>query len=252
MPEVDWDINWWTSIEGAPWCMITSLEEYERCICMTQAQRKNSRVIKLEAFRDSLKDHEEDITDPVLYLHELYFNQKYSFEDIWKLTRQRWLDFASSNWLHKLITDFWWDHRETTDYIYDTWANTSGLSPLNSANKKLMQETRAAFEFALSEELESVEWIETQWNIDLKIYNKLRYPKDKVFYILWLKENITEAMILKIYNDPENSLGAPSITKFLNEKVRRTIQDMELDIEIPELNANSIWNWLRRESQKLK
>ncbi len=212
------------------WWAIYSFHEYKMCHEWTN--RKNKRIEKLEILEMHLIETESEITDPIQYLHMLYFGwsdkPRMSVPALWRETKDIWLAFADPDGLHKMIKSFGWELHPNTQL---TEAGRATLLR-NESNKKTIAENLVKFNNALIS-LMGEDHEDVSNNFDLSYYLSIWKPIDKALYLL----NLRKQDIGSISSISE--LKWQAVMTALNTKLQEIIQWLRLQwFEIEDLRIS--------------
>ena len=209
----------------------TTIKQYEMRIREMSRGQENPRIQKLRRLEDYLNDILHDIRDPVAFLYHLYFDQGKSIEQVFD-TIKVIMGYNSIWWLHKLLSDFWWELRHKQDKTL-VWINRSARNKYNTWIAKKNTET-----------FQTSVWKILQHAVpyfDKKHYTSLRFPIEKVLYILWL----TVEDVLKIHT--ETGLWKNALSTLINTRVASEIVQKKIPInQVPQILPWSIWNILKK------
>lgn len=245
----DWNHNM-PVLEVAPGRVISSFYEYMSYAPTTLNWSENPRITKLSNFQDyllekqALEPQTEIITDPITHLHKLYFwdgkTPWLSVELLWQEVRDKGINYANSDGLHKMLTDFWWILKDTGEKSVEWWQNSAH----NSYNMWKAQQSIWAFK----EWLLSILWTDTTQEVredfDIETYNSIKYPIDKVLYLFAL-ENVSMWDFSHISGlwKWAMSTAANALLSDIQQKIK---YKYGIDIELPQVSDANFWNKIRK------
>lgn len=224
------------------WWAFYSFHEYK--MALEGTNRKNKRVEKLEALEEHLKDTKSKVTDPIQYLHILYFwghkTPRLTVENLWEKTKDIWLNFTTSDWLHKMLQSFEWNLFPNTEKTEKWWQNSAN----NSHNRWISDSNVTVFRNTLLKVLDIPEVSLATISFNETDYNSIRFPIDKALYLIWLNKDNFKAVIAT------SSFWKTALTSCINtlcdEAVKRIQNELWLQIVPPALQKWSIWNLMRK------
>ncbi len=200
-----------------------------------------SRQRKLDVLQEYLKSSDSFTTDPIEFLKtqyiwnsELWINAK-SVPQIWELVKDKGINYATYDGLHKMLSSLWVIFRPHTEQT-EEW--TESLKE-NKGNRQTMDENLGKFNTALIwilwEELPS---IDTSFDIDS--YTSLKNKIDKVVYLLQIqKEDIIAISNMSTLKWQALMTAINTRLKEITQHLRN--QNIEIhDLEISKWSINNL------------
>lgn len=225
------------------WWAVYTFDEYKRQIAW-QKRERYERVEKLDILQEHLKARWESITDPVQYLHMIYFggfdSPRMSIETLWEKTKNIWLSFKTYDWLHKMIQAFWWELYSPWEKTETWWRNSAN----NHHNVSIADSNIESFKLDLISVLDISDIWPRHITFDINEFNNCKFPIDKALYLIGLN-NDSFWELLSISDLWKKALTS-CVNKLCREAWKRIYDELWINIEIPELKDWSIWNLIRK------
>ena len=200
------------------------------------------RERKLSRLRDHLINRWEFTDNPWEYITihyhwnaELWIQWK-SLEQLWLFLKDKWIDYADSEWLRQLMLSLKIEMKERQEKT-KLWRKKAAQ---NSHNWWIAQVNAQKFREWLMVVLKAQN--SQQRDFDIQYFESLRFSIDRALYLLW----ITKVELSQIAK--QNNLWKKAITKAMNEKLWEIIEWLRwnwYNIDDIVLQDGSVWNILK-------
>lgn len=225
-----------TWVETSEKKVILTFEDFKNW-CNESPHQRTVAWWKIDWLRVKLESSDYQIKDPIVFLHDLYFEKCKSFRKI--LDESIVDNFYSVKWLRNLLVNsFWWSARLNTERTpaYDEVEEKRVESLLSEVWNKVW---------------ETLDVRESYSSLSIRKLRSLDSRLEKVLYIfeylLWL----TEESLLETFQTLE--YWKKRVTTYMNKVIKDALDDswkIWVQYDEVELNHWIIESWLRLNSNK--